>query len=185
MNQTEKKKKAILDTTFMLLNEKEIKAITITEIAQKAVVSKVTLFKYYKSKNHLMNVVIMNVFENMASQIEKIIQSDLNFEETYEGITQLKLKQLKHYSPVFLQNLITQYSESPDFFDAEKVLMQMKTYDKLFEKGQTEGKISKEFSKDDFTFFINIFISGMKGLPADYLFQKTEIITRFFINGLK
>ncbi|MCL2113895.1 TetR/AcrR family transcriptional regulator [Lactococcus protaetiae] len=185
MNQTEKKKKAILDTTFTLLNEKEIKEITVDEIAQKAVVSKVTLFKYYKNKNHLMNIVIMHAFENMAAQVEEIIQSDLNFEETYEGITQMKLKQLEHYSPIFSQNLMTQYSESPDFFDTDAVTVQMKIYDKLFQKGQDEGKISKDFTKDDFLFLVNIFISGMKGLSADYLFQKTGILTRFFINGLK
>ena len=45
MNQTEKKKKAILETTFHLLNQKTIREITVDEIAHKADVSKVTLFK--------------------------------------------------------------------------------------------------------------------------------------------
>ncbi|MDN5439788.1 MAG: TetR/AcrR family transcriptional regulator [Lactococcus lactis] len=51
MNQTEKKKKAILETTFHLLNQKTIREITVDEIAHKADVSKVTLFKYFHSKN--------------------------------------------------------------------------------------------------------------------------------------
>lgn len=185
MNQTEKKKKAILETTFNLLNEKQIKDITVEEIAQKAVVSKVTLFKYYQNKNHLMNMVIKLAFENMAAQVENLIKSDLNFEETYLGITRMKLREIEHYSPMFSQNLMTQYSESPDFFDDETLNIQMKIYDELFKKGQDEGIISKDFTKDDFNFIINIFISGMKGLDSHSLFQKTDLITRFFINGFK
>ena len=185
MNQTEKKKKAILETTFKLLNEKEIKDITVDEIAQIAVVSKVTLFKYYQNKNHLMNVVIMHAFENMAAQVEELIQSDLNFEETYQAITQMKLKHLEHYSSIFSQNLMTQYSESPDFFDTDAMTSQMRIYQELFKKGQKEGKISSKYKEDDFMFIVNIFIAGMRGLSADVLFQKTDLITHFFLNGFK
>lgn len=62
VNQTEQKKKAILEITFQLLNEKRIKDIKIEEIAKKAVVSKVTLFKYYQNKSHLMNYVLLKSF---------------------------------------------------------------------------------------------------------------------------
>ena len=154
------------------------------EIAEKAEVSKVTLFKYYGNKNHLMNIVIMMAFDHMADDVKSVIQSDLDFEETYKGITQMKLDQLERYSPIFTQNLMTQYSESPDFFGPEAVSIQMKVYDQLFVKGQAEGKITKDLTKEDFLFIINIFVEGMKGLEAGVLFQKTDLITRFFIHGL-
>ncbi len=185
MSQTEKKKKAILATTFVLLNNKEIKNITVDEIADKAVVSKVTLFKYYKNKNHLMNVVIMNALKNMLVEVEAIIDSDLDFEDTYHAITAMKLKQLERYSATFNQNLMVQYSESPDFFDADAINAQLQIYDGLFEKGRVEGRISPAITKNDFMFIIKIFIEGMKGLPAALLFQKADLITRFFINGFK
>src|SRR5699024_4920787 len=101
--------------TFALLNEKEINNITVDEIAEKAIVSKVTIFKYYKNKNHLMNIVIMRAFEHMAKEIEEVIKSNLNFEETYEAITRMKISQLEKYSSIFLENLMTQYTHDPEF----------------------------------------------------------------------
>ncbi len=185
MNQTEKKKKAILEVTFQLLNDKEIKDITIDEIAATAVVSKVTLFKYFKNKNHLMNIVIVKAFEQMAEDINEIIGSELDFESTYQAITQMKLKQLEHYSPTFSENLMTQYTLSPDFFDADTIKLQMQVYEELFKKGQLEGKIAPTYSFDDFMFIMNIFIEGMKGLTADTLFKRTDLISRYFLQGFK
>jgi AcrR family transcriptional regulator len=183
MNQTEKKQQAILNTTFRLLNEKKVKDITIDEIAELAEVSKVTIFKYFQSKNHLMNLVVMRAFEHMAEEVQEIIWSDMNFEETYESITRLKLKQVKRYSAEFQQNLMTQFSESPDFFDIDAVNTQLQVYSSLFEKGQREGKIAADLTQEDFFFITNIYIEGMKGMEAETLFQKTPLITRVFLNG--
>ncbi|GAB2024647.1 TetR/AcrR family transcriptional regulator [Lactovum odontotermitis] len=183
MNQSEKKKQAILAVTFRLLSEKEVKNITVDEISEQAEVSKVTLFKYFQSKNHLMNLVIMRAFEHMAEDVREIIDSDLNFEETYESITQMKLRQVQRYTPIFQKNLMTQYSESPDFFDTDTINVQMSVYTELFDKGQREGKISPELTQADFLFILNIFIEGMKGLEAETLYEKTPLITRFFLNG--
>lgn len=184
MNQTEKKKNSILKTTFQLLNEKAISAITVDEIAEKAEVSKVTIFKYYESKNKLMKTVIMKAFEHMGEDVRRLIASDLNFEETYKGITKMKFKQLERYTPQFTENLMSEYSNDPDFFDTDTMALQMQVYEELFSKGQREGKISVNLTQDDFMFILNIFVEGMKGLSAERLFDKTELITNFFINGL-
>lgn len=185
MNQTEKKKKAILETTFKLLNERAINDITVEQIAQEAAVSKVTLFKYYQSKNHLMNLVIMRSFEHMAEEIQSIIDSQLTFEETYQSITDLKLLHLERYSSVFSENLMTQYSQSPDFFNQDTVAIQKEIYQHLFTKGQLEGKIAADLTFDDFWLITSIFIQGMKGMSSQVLFDKSDLISRFFLNGFK
>lgn len=185
MNQTGKKKQAILETTFQLLNEKEIKDITVDEIAEKAVVSKVTLFKYYQNKNHLLNLVFLNAFDFMRTQTNKILQSDLNFEATYRALTDMKLDEVERFSPQFQQNLMVQYSNNDSFFDADAVQTQTDIYTQLLKKGRDEGKISATISDDDFLFIVRIFTEGMKGLDADILFKKTDLLTQFFLNGLE
>src|SRR5699024_11917393 len=79
----------------------------------------------YKNKNHLMNIVIMRAFEHMAKEIEEVIKSNLNFEETYEAITRMKISQLEKYSSIFLENLMTQYTHDPEFFDNDAINAQM------------------------------------------------------------
>ncbi|MDR2977403.1 MAG: TetR/AcrR family transcriptional regulator [Streptococcaceae bacterium] len=183
MNQTEKKQQAILKTTFHLLNEKEIKDITIEEIAELAEVSKVTIFKYYQNKNHLMNLVIMKAFESMSKEAGDIIHSDLNFEETYQTIIDMELRQVQRYSSIFQKNFMTQYSENPEFSDETSLNTQMALYFDLFEKGQKEGKIAADLTRDDFFFITSIFVEGMKGIDVDTLFKRTPLISRFYING--
>lgn len=185
MNQTEKKKKAIIEVTFSLLNEKEIKDITVEEIAGAAEVSKVTLFKYYQNKNHLMNLVIIKALDFMVEQAQELINSDLNFEETYRAIADMKVDQMKKFSHTFMQNLMTQYSTSPDLFDTDTQLLQEQMLKQLFQKGRNEEKISSDISEEEFLLIIRIFSEGVKGLDPDYLLPKTNLLSRTFLNGLK
>lgn len=185
MNQTEKKKKAIIDVTFSLLNEKEIKDITVEEIAGAAEVSKVTLFKYYQNKNHLMNLVIIKALDFMAAQAQELIDSDLNFEETLHAITDMKVGQIKKFSQTFMQNLMTQYSENPALFDTDAQLLQQQMIKQLFQKGRKEGEIASDISEEEFLLIIRIFSEGVKGLDPDYLLSKTNLLSRTFLNGLK
>src|SRR5699024_11656027 len=78
------------------------------------------------------------------------IKSNLNFEETYEAITRMKISQLEKYSSIFLENLMTQYTHDPEFFDNDAINAQMEIYNELFEKGQSEGKIDSNLTKEDF-----------------------------------
>ena len=185
MNQTEKKKKAILETTFHLLNQKTVREITVDEIAQKAHVSKVTLFKYFQSKNQLINLVIRQSLNQLSSEIKHLIESNLDFNQTYDAILQLKVHQLEHFKPIFSENMMTQYTNSPELLDDDTLSLQNRIYLKLFRKGQSEGKISKVYSQEDFLFILGIFNSGMKGLSITLLLEKSEVISRFFLNGWK
>lgn len=184
MNQTEKKQNAVLKTTLQLINEKAISDITVDEIAQLAEVSKVTLFKYFKNKNHLMNVVLIQALQQMVQKIDAIIESDLDFESTYRAVVALEREELYQYRPFFSENLMFQYSKSPDFFDDETLKSQSKIYEALFQKGKSEGVIDANFSKSDFMMLITIFMEGMKKISAEQLFEKTETLTQFFLHGL-
>src|SRR5699024_10924251 len=131
------------------------------------------------------NIVIMRAFEHMAKEIEEVIKSNLNFEETYEAITRMKISQLEKYSSIFLENLMTQYTHDPEFFDNDAINAQMEIYNEHFEKGQSDSKIDSNLTIYDFMVVINIFVEGMTSLYADTLYKRTDSITRFFVNGLK
>lgn len=182
MNQTERKRQAVLDVTFRLLNDKPIKAITIDEIAHDAGVSKVTVFKYFTSKNHLMNVVITHAFDAMLRRIKEILDGNMGFVETYRAITSLKMDQVKRYTAVFQENMMTQYSTSPDFFDVGALAMQNELYRHLMAKGRAEGYISSQVTDADRYAADPARVHGgyerRGGESADFL-------TRFFLSGLR
>ncbi|MCL2677071.1 MAG: TetR/AcrR family transcriptional regulator [Streptococcaceae bacterium] len=185
MNQTEKKKKAILDVTLKLLKERKISEISMDEIAKKAIVSKVTIFNYYENKNNLINLVLKAQLGNMTGEIESILAEDLNFIDTYYKVSDFKLKQIKLMTDTFVHNLMQQYATSPDFFDTGSQQLQAKLYQTLFEKGRAEGKISPDYKDEELYLYLELFNEGLKTVSIDKLLPHAEHLAQMFLNGLQ
>ena len=185
MNQTEKKKKAILEVTSNLLRERLISDISMDEIAQLAQVSKVTIFKYYKNKNNLMNIVIRNALNFMIEEIQHLVNTKENFRETFRQVSRFKIKQIHMMTDIFLQNMMNQYATDPNFFDTDMRHIQHLVYQKLFQKGRAEGQISPDYTDEDLILFIDIMSEGMKTIPLERARKRPEILTEMFLNALK
>lgn len=185
MNQTEKKKKAILEVTSNLLRERLISDISMDEIAQLAQVSKVTIFKYYKNKNNLMNIVIRNALNFMIEEIQHLVNTKENFRETFRQVSRFKIKQIHMMTDIFLQNMMNQYATDPNFFDTDMRHIQHLVYQKLFQKGRAEGQISPDYTDEDLILFIDIMSEGMKTIPLERALKRPEILTEMFLNALK
>lgn len=185
MNQTEKKKKAILEVTSNLLRERLISDISMDEIAQLAQVSKVTIFKYYKNKNNLMNIVIRNALNFMIEEIQHLVNTKENFRETFRQVSRFKIKQIHMMTDIFLQNMMNQYATDPNFFDTDMRHIQHLVYQKLFQKGRAEGQISPAYTDEDLILFIDIMSEGMKTIPLERALKRPEILTEMFLNALQ
>ena len=185
MNQTEKKKKAILEVTSNLLRERLISDISMDEIAQLAQVSKVTIFKYYKNKNNLMNIVIRDALNFMIEEIQQLVDTKENFRETFRQVSRFKIRQIHLMTDIFLQNMMNQYATDPHFFDTDMRHIQHLVYQKLFQKGRAEGEISPDYTDEDLILFIDIMSEGMKRIPLERALKRPEIITEMFLNALK
>lgn len=185
MNQTEKKKKKILDVTYQLLKIKHISNISMEEIAQNAEVSKVTIFKYFKSKNNLMNIVIHHSLQQMISDTQNILDSDHNYEQTYNEMTALELKQINAFPKIFTDNLMTQYARDPNFFDLDTRIVHFEMLEKLFQKGRDEGKIDSQFTDEFLHLFIDIMSEGMKSADLEKILPYTDSFVQAFINAFQ
>lgn len=185
MNQTKKKKKAILEVTAKLLRERLISDISMDEIARLAHVSKVTIFKYYENKNKLMNLVIRKELDFMVESIQKIIATDTDFHETFHQIYHFKIKQIRLMTDIFLQNMMKQYAANPSFFDEDTRQIQHLVYQELFRKGRAEGQISEDYTDEDLFLYVDIISEGMKSIPLETMIKHSEHLTEMFLNSLK
>ena len=89
--------------TSNLLRERLISDISMDEIAQLAQVSKVTIFKYYKNKNNLMNIVIRNALNFMIEEIQHLVNTKENFRETFR-VSRFKIKQIHMMTDIFAKH---------------------------------------------------------------------------------
>ncbi|MDR0297611.1 MAG: TetR/AcrR family transcriptional regulator [Streptococcaceae bacterium] len=185
MNQSEKKRARVLEVTEEMLQQYTISDITMDEIAQKAEVSKVTIFKYFESKDKLMNRVLHGTLTEMIDDITEIMESELGYEELYQALTALKLSRLDRMTPLLTQNIMTQYATNPDFFDMGSRDLQRQLAKKLFEKGRAEGKINSQYTDEELQMLLDVYDEGMKVVAPDFLLSHTDALTKMFLNALK
>lgn len=183
----EKKMRDIEEATLTLLNQRELADITTDEIAKSAKVSKVTLFNYYDTKNNLINTTIFNSFQIIIDEYEKLIASDLSFEETYKTFATYKLRQINQSTPLFFQNVMTQFASDPSFYNQDTQGITTRLLMKMVEKGRSEGQINPNYSDEVIMMYMNIFTEGMKNpiLKSDDLLKYATQITQMFLNSLK
>jgi len=183
----EKKMKNIEETMLQLLNQKDISNITMDEIAKNAGVSKVTLFNYYNTKDNLINTVILNFFSSVQEEFERLIESDLPFEQTYREITKYKMEKVLNMTSVFFHNMMQQYASETTFFDKNAQETSDQLVLRLFQKGRKEGKVNPAYTDEVLLTFMHIFTEGLKSptINSDHMMKYGDQISQIFLNGLR
>jgi AcrR family transcriptional regulator len=177
----------IEQTTLDLLGKLPIKQIAVTEIAQLADVSKVTIFNYYESKNNLIKRVIFNHFQKIYDKYVEVVQSDLSFEAAYRTLTQFKLAEVQRNTAVFNQNVMSLYASDDSFYDQTTQEKSDQLMLGLVKKGRTDGSINPDYSDETILSVLHIYSEGMKifGDKPEKLLALTDDLTAIFLNGLK
>ncbi|MBD1381541.1 TetR/AcrR family transcriptional regulator [Metabacillus arenae] len=183
----EKKMKDIEEATHELLNKKDISNITMDEIGKSAGVSKVTLFNYYNTKDNLINTTIHNSFASILEHYERLIESDLPFEQTYIELTQYKMKKIQSTTSMFFHNVMQQYASDPTFFDNDAQETSDRLVLRMFQKGRKEGKINPAYSDEVLLMLMHIFTEGFKSqaINSDNLIKYGAQISQMFLNSLR
>lgn len=95
-----KSKKAIKDAFLQLIEEKSYGNITITDIANKAMINRKTFYMHYETKENLYNEIIDELLEEITPPIVYEGIHSLNGKEQRTAVTHLLLK-IKEHKDVF------------------------------------------------------------------------------------
>jgi len=179
--------KNIEEATLEMLNQKDISNITMDEIAKNAGVSKVTLFNYYNTKDNLINTTIRNFLASIYEEYERLVESDLPFEQTYIEVTQYKMKKIQSTTSMFFHNVMQQYASDTTFFDKDAQETSDRLVLRLLQKGRKEGKINPAYSDEVLLMFMHIFTEGLKSqaVNSDDMMEYGAQISQMFLNGLR
>jgi AcrR family transcriptional regulator len=176
---TEEKKRQIFDAARELFGKHGFKKVTVDEVADRAGVSKVTIYTYFNSKVGLIRALVDETFRERKSAIEELIHSDRPFLEKLNALTVQKADASASYSREFLRQIVehpawrNQPAEELDAFVAE-----------LMEQGKREGYVSERASLRALRLYVDIFRAGTEGM-AEMLSalspdEQKQIIAMFF-----
>ena len=152
---TQQKMQTIKDTAFALLNQPAgVEGLRMDTLAKEAGVSKATIFKYFHSKEKLIQQVFMDFLDRMGAESMTFLSQDLPFEEKLMALAKVKIQYLDTVDQQFFLDLMAQYSQKADAELAAKMhTYNQRYYDvmvQLLQQGRKEGKIDLKYS-DEFT----------------------------------
>lgn len=174
---TQEKMQKIKDTAFALLNQPTgIAGLRMDTLAKEAGVSKATIFKYFHSKEKLIQQVFMDFLDRMGAESMAFLEQDFPFEEKLMNLARVKIQYLDKVDQQFFLDLMAQYSQKAD----PELAAKMKAYNQryyevmiqLLHQGRKEGKIDLKYSDE----FLLLYLESMvQGVSDPTVYQKINI----------
>jgi AcrR family transcriptional regulator len=102
---TQDKRERILSAALRVISEKGYEASSIETIAERAEVSKGSVYRYYSSKESLVNELINSMFDKLAEKIQESIHQDIDAIELIEVQIRRYLEFIEHNKDFYMMIL--------------------------------------------------------------------------------
>ncbi|MBC5636786.1 TetR/AcrR family transcriptional regulator [Ornithinibacillus sp. BX22] len=183
---SELKRTNILQSALDLFMKFGISKVSVAEIAKNANVSQVTIYNYFGSKDKLVDEVVVYYIEEIWSEFQKIIDSDIHISEKIKQIIFNKTTSASSINEEIYNYIIKDFSSGTgsyiEEFYTNKALPELIN---LFDEGKEQGYIDSTISNEAILIYIQMF--------REYLQQKhvyeqvlpyTEELTKMFFYGI-
>ena len=180
---TEKKLKDLLEKSKELFLKYGYNAVAVDRIADEAGISKMTIYKYYNSKEDLFMEVIKKDIEHHACEIMKAISESSSSIERIETLYNYSTDMAKNYSLVLIRDIMEKKNLLDKVTEIKKNLMLP-----IFEHIIYEGIRNKEIRELDLDFMSELLMNLPKALLSiDFLSDENKMIKFYgnFIDFLK
>ncbi|MDT8861211.1 TetR/AcrR family transcriptional regulator [Alkalihalobacillus sp. MEB130] len=181
----EQKKRNILEAALTLFMEYGISKVSISEIAEEANVSQVTIYNYFESKHRLIHDTFIYYVDKASSDFEKIVYSDIPFPEKIKEIIFNKKEVARQINDEFYQYLMKEYSTEGNYIEKIYVQKAVPYFTFLFKEGKEQGYIDSSLSDEAILFYVQMLKDFIQ---REDVYQKilplTEDITNIFFYGI-
>ncbi len=172
MNGHDKRRQRIIDriktTALELFSAYGVDKVSVDEVAAKAEVSKVTIYKYFHSKEELHRDVFKQYFNEVLAAAEKILDSDLDFIEKFKIVLGTKAIFPKVAdNPTFFELLEKENQNEAAGKESPKNRIRAIMY-RFFEQGKKEGYIEAGLSFEMLYLYYEIVQAGYKAKSIDF-----------------
>ncbi len=129
--------------------------VTVEEICRDSKLSKMTFYRFFENKNHLVRHILAELSEEGMMVYREIMASDLTFEDKIRETIRMKRDVAKLYSEEFLKDIyLDQDGEMMPFLQklsSEALAVVMDDY----RRAQQQGQIRKDLNINFIPYFLN------------------------------
>ena len=157
-----KKKTEILSTATELFQKFGIRRITVEEICQKAGVSKMTFYKYFKNKNDLVRFMWGKGFEQALEKFDEVKAMDIPFENKLQLMLKIKEESTTKISHEFAIDYFYATPDLKSFFE-ELSHKSITRFLDFIKEAQNRGEVRRDIHPE----FLLAIINNIKLLVKD------------------
>ena len=163
----EAKKASIQQSARELFALYGVDKVSMDEIAAKANVSKMTVYKYFGSKDELYAEVINTFLDEILDGTEKVLTSDLDFLDKLKLILFSQANVLPMVSANYLFQILEKDKEANKSIPKSFPKRVEELMYKFFEEGKSKGFIAESLSFELLYLYAEIFQAGVKAKTND------------------
>lgn len=170
------KKKAIIQTALDLFDQYGYEKVSMTDIAEKARVSRASIYNFFESKDNLRRIIIKNILDDSIERVQKLLQEQINFIDKVGEYIKIRTWYYGKHSLKFFFDAVESDSELRQYLDDFTT-----AHRQLLMKFIDEGKQSQVFSPNISNIAIEMYID----IFQTYFLQnmsKREIHDRLELN---
>jgi AcrR family transcriptional regulator len=149
------------------------KSVSMDEIADAAGISKMTIYKYFSSKEDLFIKVVESVSDNAYLKLESLINEVDGTIEKIDALLNFSLDSLRFFSVAFYKDVMDNQYIAKKLIENKKT-MSKKIFMDIIEEGIGKGEVRKldvEFVAE----FLNIMIDGMLTNYSELITSEVEL----------
>lgn len=178
----EQKENAILQAALTLFMDAGVQKVSIAEIAAKANVSQVTIYKYFESKENLTQLVLKFYVDQIWEEQKKQLNSDLPFLDKIKQITFSKSDYANQFNSQFFQYFMNDYSTGKSYVEEIYTREAIPRMIALFDEGKEQGFINQNMSNEAILVYMQMFKDYLqqKDVSLTVLPMTEDLITLFF-----
>ncbi len=142
--------------------------VSMDAIAARAKVSKVTIYKYFRSKENLQHEIVNQYIDEILTTTQNLLDSDLDFIEKLKITLVAQLNSLKFAGSRALLDLLEKDERSEGSGQGKLKKRIREIMYQFYEEGKQEGYIDESLSFERLYLFSEIFQAGFKTKWMDY-----------------
>lgn len=183
---SELKKTRILQAALDLFMKYGIKKVTVAEIAKAADVSQVTIYNYFGSKDNLVEDVMIYYIEDVWSEYEAVLKSDISFSEKIKQfIFNKKMSASSIHEEVYNYMMVDFSSNKNSYIDEFYSNTALPAMIELFDQAKKQGHIDPTISNEAILAYIQMFREYLQQKEVyENILPLTEELTKLFFYGI-
>jgi len=162
-----KKGGQIKRSALELFNKYGANKVSIDEIAEHANVSKVTIYKYFKSKDGLYKEIVRMIFEEKLKALKDVVNSDLPFLEKLKFLIITKSGSVQYMKGALFQELIKSDLAIQEYLGSNFLDKIKQTIFAFIDYGKKEGYIDSSLTNETIYLYMEILKAGLKEKSSD------------------